>query len=76
MPYSSNNELPSKIKNKLPSHAQEIYRAAFNNAWEQYKSPKNRNNPVESCEQVSHKVAWAAVEKKYKKDSSGKWVEK
>jgi cation transport regulator len=57
----------------LPKHAQDIYRAAFNNAWEEYKSPKNRQDPSESREQVAHKVAWAAVEKKYKKSSSGVW---
>ena len=40
----------------------------------QYSSPSKRKDPKESQEKVAHKVAWAAVEKKYKKDSDGKWV--
>jgi len=34
---------------------------------------KNRRDPSESQEQVAHKVAWAAVEKKYRKGSNGNW---
>ena len=73
MPYLTNDDLPKKVKDHLPTHAQDIYRAAFNHAWEQYKSTKNRRDPSESQEQVAHKVAWAAVEKKYRKGSNGNW---
>lgn len=73
MPYLTNEDLPKKVKDHLPAHAQDIYRAAFNHAWEQYRSVEKRRGPSESQEQVAHKVAWAAVEKKYKKDSEGKW---
>lgn len=75
MPYLNNNELPQKVKTHLPEHAQDIYRSAFNHAWEQYKFPESRRNPNESQEQVAHKVAWSAVEKKYYKNEDGKWVE-
>ena len=34
MPYSSKNELPESVKNVLPSHAQDIYKEAFNNAYD------------------------------------------
>ena len=74
MPYLTNDDLPNKVKDHLPAHAQDIYRSAFNHAWEQYKLPKNRRDPHESQEQVAHKVAWAAVEKKYKKGSDGNWI--
>ena len=40
----------------------------------QYRSPDKLRDPRESQEQVAHKVAWAAVEKKYKKNSEGKWI--
>lgn len=73
MPYKNNNELSDKIKNILPTHAQDIYREAFNHAWQQYESASKRKGN-DSRETVSHKVAWAAVEKKYHKDSDGKWV--
>ena len=74
MPYNKNADLPKGVKNNLPQHAQDIYREAFNNAWQQYSSPEKRKDPKESVEKVAHKVAWAAVEKKYKKDSDGKWI--
>ena len=74
MPYSTNQDLPQKIKNHLPDHAQAIYREAFNHAWDQYKSPDKRRGTV-SRETVAHKVAWSAVEKKYHKNENGEWVE-
>jgi cation transport regulator len=33
MPYERNEELPKALRENLPVHAQDIYRAAFNNAW-------------------------------------------
>ncbi len=74
MPYKKNKDLPEDIKEHLPEHAQDIYREAFNSAWDQYKDPKERRGK-ESREAVSHKVAWSAVEQKYHKDKSGEWVE-
>jgi cation transport regulator len=62
MPYASNTELPKGVKNHLPEHAQDIYRAAFNHAWVQHKSPDKRLGS-DSRETVAHKVAWGAVEK-------------
>lgn len=74
MTYEQNSDLPKGVRNNLPAHAQDIYREAFNHAWEQYRSPAKRRDPRESQEQVAHKVAWAAVEKKYKKNAEGKWM--
>jgi len=75
MPYDKLSDLPDSVKNNLPKHAQEIYQAAFNSAWEQYKDPKERRDDA-SREEVSHRVAWSAVEKKYEKDERGRWREK
>ena len=74
MPYAKNTELPKGVQHVLPDHAQDIYREAYNSAHEQYKDPKKRRDNA-SLEEVSHRVAWAAVEKKYHKDTSGQWVE-
>lgn len=74
MPYSSRSDLPDAVKMHLPKHAQEIYLAAFNHAWEEYKKPEDRQGD-DSREEVAHKVAWAAVKKKYQK-SGDDWVEK
>ncbi len=64
MPYKTIGDLPESVRNTLPTHAQEIYRAAFNNAWNEYKDPQKRATP-ESREAIAHKVAWAAVKQKY-----------
>ena len=42
MPYKTVDDLPDNVTNVLPKHAQEIYRAAFNNAWDEYKDPDER----------------------------------
>lgn len=61
MPYSKGN-YPNRIK-KLPSHAQDIWVSAFNNA---IKS----NN-----EESSNKIAWSAVKKAgYMQNDKGNWV--
>ena len=41
MPYKTVDDLPDNVTNVLPKHAQEIYRAAFNNAWDEYKDRTN-----------------------------------
>lgn len=69
--------LPEVVKEKLPSHAQEIYLKAHDAALEQYQNPEERRGgAAESLEEVAHKVAWAAVKKEYEKDASGNWVNK
>jgi cation transport regulator len=66
MPYRTNQELPDGVKNNLPHHAQDIYREAFNSAFAEYADPAERRGDA-SQEEVAHKVAWAAVKKKYEK---------
>ena len=73
MAYKKNTDLPAPVQRVLPSHAQEIYRNAFNNAQKQYKSPQKRRTK-ESADVTSRRVAWAAVEKMYEKSPGGKWV--
>ena len=74
--YGQNEDLPLLVRDLLPEHGQEIYREAFNNAWEEYADPGERRNPEESREEVAHKVAWAAVERVYEKNPDGKWRRK
>ncbi len=75
MPYQSKKELPESVKHVLPAHAQEIYKEAFNSAFEEYKKPEKRRDD-DDREEVAHKVAWAAVKKKYAKGQDEKWHEK
>lgn len=72
MPYSSRSELPESVTNVLPVHAQDIYKEAFNSAYDQYKQPSDRRGD-ESREETAHKVAWAAVKKSYQKGTDNKW---
>lgn len=77
MPYDTLTELPPQVKDNLPKHAQEIYQKAFNNAWDEYEDPgERRGGASESREEIAHRVAWAAVKKKYEKGEDGKWHEK
>jgi cation transport regulator len=76
VPYERTRDLPESVRENLPKHAQEIYRAAFNSAWEQYDKPEERRGG-RSREETAHAVAWSAVEQKYEKDGhTGKWLEK
>ena len=65
MPYDSKKDLPEAVKDSLPSHAQEIFKEAFNSASKEYDE-----------EETAFKVAWSAVKKKYEKNDDGDWVEK
>ncbi len=76
MPYKKTSDLPESVRDNLPAHAQEIYMAAYNSAWDQYDQPSERRGD-DSREETSHKVAWAAVKKQYEKDEkSGRWKSK
>jgi cation transport regulator len=74
MPYQRISDLPESVSDNLPKHAQEIYLAAYNSAWEQYDEPEERRGEA-TREETAHRVAWAAVKKKYEKQGD-KWVEK
>jgi cation transport regulator len=69
MPYAALNELPLAVRD-LPWHAQEIFRAAFNSAWESYADRR-----PDAQEEIAFRVAWAAVKKRYRK-LGGRWAEK
>jgi cation transport regulator len=72
MPYRSTADLPPNVRKVLPLHAQEIYLAAFNNAWKEYADPFKRHDKA-SREEVARRVAWAAIKSKYEKQGD-LWV--
>ncbi len=74
MPYHKLSDLPESVRGNLPKHAQEIYRAAYNSAWEEYQDPGERRGDA-SREETVHRVAWSAVKGSYQKDD-GRWREK
>src|SRR6185437_2882420 len=63
MPYANTDDLPPSVKDHLPQHAREIFRASFNSAYEEHG------------EAAAFRIAWAAVKKRYRKKGS-QWVEK
>jgi cation transport regulator len=68
MPYGHNIELPPGVRNHLPPHAQDIYREAFNHAFASHTGDPRQ-------EEAAHRIAWAAVERRYTKQG-GAWVER
>ena len=66
MPYAKRSELPDSVKNVLPAHAQDIFKEAFDSAWDEYGHDESR----------AFAVAWSAVKKSYhKNEKTGKWEE-
>lgn len=65
MPYDSKKQLPASVRGVLPDHAQDIYKEAFNAAWDTHEEEKR-----------AHRIAWGAVKESYEKNESGKWVKK
>ena len=74
MPYDRLSDLPDSVRDNLPKHAQEIYREAFNHAYDEYSDPDKRRGHA-GREETAHKVAWSAVKKTYEKEN-GRWVKK
>ena len=72
MPYERITDLPESVRDNVPRHAQEIYKEAFNSAWDQYDEPSERRGDA-SREETAHKVAWAAVKEKYEKGEDERW---
>lgn len=68
MPYESNSDLPSRVRNHLPPHAQDIFRAAFNSAWISHSGDIDQ-------EEIANRIAWSAVKKVYRKTIDG-WTPK
>lgn len=66
MPYATNADLPPSVRDHLPPHAQDIYRAAFNNAFEAHEGDPRQ-------EEAAHRIAWAAVKRSYVK-LGAQWV--
>jgi cation transport regulator len=57
MPYSSSDDLPPAVRDHLPPHARDIFREAFNHAWQSH----------DGDEEAAFRIAWAAVRRSYRK---------
>ncbi|WP_309249499.1 MULTISPECIES: ChaB family protein [Bradyrhizobium] len=68
MPYRSNEDLPARVRRKLPPHARSIYREVFNHSFASHVGDLRQ-------EEIAHRTAWAAVKRSYLK-LGGQWVPK
>ena len=66
MPYSRNSDLPESVRSHLPPHAQDIFREAFNHAFVAHQGDPRQ-------EEAAHRIAWAAVKRRYEK-SGDLWI--
>jgi len=62
MPYTNNEALPPSVRDHLPAHAQDIFREAFNHAFDAHGDDAR-----------AFRIAWAAVKRSYQK-VDGQWV--
>ena len=60
MPYAVNDDLQPSVRDHLPFHAWDIFRAAFNYAFDVHFDDPER-------EEIAFRIAWAPVERKYRK---------
>ena len=72
MPFNNIQDLPDSVRHVLPAHAQDIYKEAFNSAYDEYADPSDRRDNADR-EETAHKVAWSAVKSKYEKGADSKW---
>ena len=76
---SRNTRLSARTRKQidsLPVHFQHIFKKTHDSAVEQYQDPeKRRGDSRQSAKVPAHKVAWAAVKKKYMKKGV-KWLRK
>jgi cation transport regulator len=66
MPYWRNEDLPVTVRSRLPAHAQDIYRAAFNHAFAAHADELRQ-------EEIACRIAWGAVKRSYVK-LGDRWV--
>ncbi|QHO79091.1 hypothetical protein ACH79_26410 [Bradyrhizobium sp. CCBAU 051011] len=57
----TNIDLPASVRDHVPPHAQNIYRASFNHASAAHAGDVRQ-------EEIAHRTAWAAVKRSYVKD--------
>jgi len=63
MPYKTNCELPKMVRENLPEHGQDIYREAFNSAWEEYKESSERRGETLQERKLHTKLPGAQLRK-------------
>lgn len=74
MPYTNNGQLPKGVQAYLSPAAQEIYRDAYNYAWENCRYAQDRHDSSDSRQVTANRVAWDTVKQRCERSLRGKWV--
>lgn len=72
MCYETNDELPERVRDVLPDSAQDLYREAFNDAWERYADLAD-DPRAGTRRKTAHGAAWDAVNEAFEKRDD-EWV--
>lgn len=73
MPYANNAQLPRGVQAYLSGTAQEIYREAYNHAWESCRYAQDRYDSHDSRQVTANRIAWETVKRRcYRRN--GKWT--
>ncbi len=70
MPYRRNADLPPSVRDHLHEHAQDIFRAAFNNVWDE-----SSEEAEDEREERAFRIGSAAVKRGYEKRGA-RWTRK
>jgi cation transport regulator len=62
MRFETIKQLPVAIRDTLPDKAQEIYRKAYNQAWDEFEEDDHRGLNQQG---LAHQQAWMAVKQEY-----------
>jgi cation transport regulator len=62
MQFETIKQLPATIRDTLPKEAQEIYRKAYNEAWEKFDQDAGVGLDQQG---LAHQQAWGAVNQEY-----------
>ncbi|MGH8523861.1 MAG: ChaB family protein [Gammaproteobacteria bacterium] len=70
--YKELSDLPGSLRHEFPRRAQEIYRAAYNRAYEVCMASEDPYDD-QAIAETAHKAALFAVGMEYEKDEQGCW---
>lgn len=74
MPYINNAQLPKGVQTYLSEAAQEIYRDAYNYAWDNCRYAQDRHDSDDSRQVTANRMAWERVKECCSRDRRGKWI--
>lgn len=75
MKLESIKNIPQPLQSQLPDEALEVYREAYNRAWDEYDAGTELGQ--QNRESVAHRQGWAAVKREFEhNEEKGIWYRK